>query len=95
MIGLTKMQAECLAIISRHCDAGEPCPSFEELKVELGLKSKSGIYRLLSSLEEKGRIRRLHGRARAIEVVSEDQNALRLIPTKLLRAELLRRRAAA
>ncbi len=49
-------------------------PSFDEMRDQLGLKSKSGIYRLLDGLEERGYIRRLNNRARAVEVVKLPEN---------------------
>ena len=57
----------CLLI--QQLDAGGISPSFEEMKEALGLKSKSGIHRLISALEERGFLRRLPNRARALEVI--------------------------
>ncbi len=66
---LTKKQHELLLFINdRLADEGVP-PSFDEMKVALGLRSKSGIHRLITGLEERGFIRRLPHRARALEVV--------------------------
>lgn len=45
------------------------CPSFDEIMVSQGLRSKSGVHRLISALEERGLIRRLSGKARAIELI--------------------------
>ncbi len=65
---LTKKQRELLVLIhERMCDDGV-APSFEEMKEELGLKSKSGIHRLISALEERGYLERLPHRARALQV---------------------------
>lgn len=66
---LTRKQHELLRFIhERLKEAGVP-PSFEEMKEALGLRSKSGIHRLITALEERGFIRRLPNRARALEVV--------------------------
>src|SRR5208282_3203377 len=66
---LTKKQRELLLYINRRLTATGVSPSFEEMKDALSLKSKSGIHRLISGLEERGFIRRLAHRARALEVV--------------------------
>jgi len=66
---LTRKQYELLVFINRRLSEGGVSPSFEEMKEALGLKSKSGIHRLISGLEERGFIRRLPHRARALEVV--------------------------
>ncbi len=65
---LTKKQHELLMFINRRLAQDGVSPSFEEMKDALGLKSKSGIHRLISGLEERGFIRRLPHRARALEV---------------------------
>ena len=66
---LTKKQSELLRFIhERLQEAGVP-PSFDEMKEALELRSKSGIHRLIMALEERGFIRRLANRARAIEVL--------------------------
>jgi repressor LexA len=66
---LTRKQQELLLLIDRRLrDDGVP-PSFEEMKEALNLKSKSGIHRLITALEERGFIRRLPNRARALEVI--------------------------
>lgn len=66
---LTRKQHELLLFIDRHLKATGFSPSFEEMKEALALKSKSGIHRLISALEERGFLRRRHHRARALEVV--------------------------
>jgi len=66
---LTRKQHELLLYINRRLGDSGISPSFEEMKEALGLKSKSGIHRLISGLEERGFIRRLPHRARALEVV--------------------------
>jgi repressor LexA len=66
---LTRKQYELLRFINERLkDAGVP-PSFDEMKDALDLRSKSGIHRLITALEERGFIRRLPNRARAIEVI--------------------------
>lgn len=72
---LTEKQKELLLFIhSRMQDSGVP-PSFDEMKDALDLKSKSGIHRLITALVERGFIRRLPHRARAIEVIRLPENA--------------------
>ena len=72
---LTRKQHELLMFIhERLKEAGIP-PSYEEMKGALDLKSKSGIHRLIMSLEERGFIRRLPNRARALEVVRLPESA--------------------
>ncbi len=66
---LTRKQHELLTFIDRHLNATGFSPSFEEMKDALQLKSKSGIHRLISALEERGFLKRRHHRARALEVV--------------------------
>ena len=66
---LTQKQSELLAFLTSHMDAHEVPPSFDEMRDALGLASKSGIHRLVSGLEERGYIRRLANRARAIEIL--------------------------
>ena len=66
---LTAKQKELLMFIhERLKESGVP-PSFDEMKEALDLKSKSGIHRLITALEERGFIRRLPNRARALEVI--------------------------
>jgi len=66
---LTRKQFELLMFINRRLTESGVSPSFEEMKEALSLKSKSGIHRLITGLEERGFIRRLAHRARALEVV--------------------------
>jgi repressor LexA len=66
---LTRKQFELLVFIHERQGDGGVSPSFDEMKDALGLKSKSGIHRLISALEERGFIRRLPHRARAIEIL--------------------------
>ncbi|MEO1103714.1 MAG: transcriptional repressor LexA [Pseudomonadota bacterium] len=66
---LTKKQYDLLMFIHERMTQGGVPPSFEEMKDALDLKSKSGIHRLITALEERGFIRRLPNRARALEVI--------------------------
>jgi repressor LexA len=66
---LTKKQHELLMYINQRLAASGVAPSFDEMKDALNLRSKSGIHRLISGLEERGFIRRLAHRARALEVI--------------------------
>jgi len=66
---LTRKQHELLMYINQRLAATGVAPSFDEMKDALNLRSKSGIHRLISGLEERGFIRRLPHRARALEVV--------------------------
>ncbi len=66
---LTKRQLQLLLFIDGHISKTSTAPSFEEMKMAVGLKSKSGIHRLISALEERGFVRRLPHRARALEVL--------------------------
>jgi repressor LexA len=78
---LTRKQHELLTFIDRHLKATGFSPSFEEMKDALQLKSKSGIHRLISALEERGFLQRRHHRARALEVVRlPDEIAARSAP---------------
>ena len=74
---LTKKQHTLLLLIRDRLQEDGVAPSFEEMKVALELKSKSGIHRLINALEERGFIRRLPNRARALEVIKlpEDEEA--------------------
>jgi repressor LexA len=66
---LTRKQHELLMFIDRHLRETGFSPSFEEMKEALNLKSKSGIHRLITALEERGFLRRRAHRARALEVI--------------------------
>ncbi|HEY0595011.1 transcriptional repressor LexA [Sphingopyxis sp.] len=66
---LTRKQHELICFISDRLAETGVSPSFEEMKEALDLKSKSGVHRLISALEERGFIRRLPNRARALEVL--------------------------
>jgi len=66
---LTPKQQELLSFIQTRLEEGGVSPSFDEMKEALDLKSKSGVHRLISALEERNFIRRLPNRARALEVL--------------------------
>lgn len=66
---LTRKQHELLIFVDHHLRTTGFSPSFEEMKDALNLRSKSGIHRLISALEERGFLRRHHHRARALEVL--------------------------
>jgi len=66
---LTRKQHELLCFINDRLSESGVSPSFEEMKEALQLKSKSGVHRLISALEERGFIRRLPNRARALEIL--------------------------
>jgi len=71
---LTAKQHELLLFINRRLEEMGISPSFEEMKEALDLKSKSGVHRLITALEERGFIRRLPNRARALEVIKMPEN---------------------
>src|ERR1700742_2801158 len=73
---LTRKQHEVLMFINQRLTATGVSPSFDEMKDALKLRSKSGIHRLISALEERGFIRRLPHRARALEVVRMPETAV-------------------
>ncbi len=66
---LTAKQRDLLNFLREYQQEHDHAPSFDEMKDAVGLKSKSGIHRLVSALEERGHIRRLANRARAIEII--------------------------
>jgi len=72
---LTKKQKNLLLFINTKLRASGVSPSYEEMKDSLNLKSKSGIHRLISALEERGFIRRLPHKARALEVIKLPETA--------------------
>ena len=65
---LTRKQHDLLVFIHERMSKSDVAPSFEEMKEALSLKSKSGIHRLITALEERGYIERLPHRARALEI---------------------------
>lgn len=71
---LTPKQRELLVFLTEYLETREVSPSFDEMREAVGLASKSGIHRLVSALEERGYIRRLANRARAIEILKTANN---------------------
>lgn len=71
---LTAKQHELIRFIQTRLEESGVSPSFEEMKEALDLKSKSGVHRLISALEERGFIRRLPNRARALEVLKQPED---------------------
>lgn len=86
MMGLTRRQRDLLDFIGAYMATENVAPSFEEMRTGLGLKSKSGIHRLIDSLEERGFVQRLPNRARAIEVLETPRPILvaREVPRPLI-----------
>lgn len=68
---LTSKQHQLLQYIDQYMQEKGICPSFEEMKKAIKLQSKSGIHRLITALEERGFLRRLPNRARALEVIKK------------------------
>ena len=71
---LTSKQLKLLNFLKKSLNDNNVSPSFEEMKNFLGLKSKSGIHRLITALEERGFIKRLHNKARAIKLINDDDH---------------------
>ncbi len=71
---LTKKQKELYDFLKDYISDNQISPSFEEMKNAVNLKSKSGIHRLISSLEERGFIKRLKHKARAMEIIDKINN---------------------
>jgi repressor LexA len=71
---LTAKQHELIRFIQQRLEETGISPSFEEMKEALDLKSKSGVHRLISALEERGFLRRLPNRARALEVIRQPED---------------------
>ena len=80
---LTRKQRELLKFIQEKLGETGISPSFDEMKEALGLKSKSGVHRLISALEERKFIRRLPNRARALEIIKMPET---IAPAKLAAA---------
>ncbi|MDC0073460.1 transcriptional repressor LexA [Alphaproteobacteria bacterium] len=75
---LTNKQFELLKYIENKLNNDSVAPSFEEMKNALNLKSKSGIHRLISALEERGYLKRLPNKARALEIIKLPKNIINL-----------------
>lgn len=84
---LTRKQYELLNFIHARLESTGVSPSFDEMKDALGLKSKSGIHRLISGLEERGFIRRLPHRARALEILKLPENMAPAPSTNVVRPD--------
>ena len=82
---LTKKQHELLLFVHHRLMDSGVSPSFDEMKDALNLKSKSGIHRLITALEERGFINRLPHRARALEVLRLPESSAAPMPDKSLR----------
>jgi len=79
---LTRKQHELIRFIQARLEESGVSPSFEEMKEALDLKSKSGVHRLISALEERGFIRRLPNRARALEVLRQPDDVTTKAPAR-------------
>jgi repressor LexA len=91
---LTAKQHELFRFIQARLEKTGISPSFEEMKEALDLKSKSGVHRLISALEERGFIRRLPNRARALEIVKTPESAVLAKPAEDASAPVIAPRAA-
>lgn len=80
---LTRKQHELIRFIQNRLEESGVSPSFEEMKEALDLKSKSGVHRLISALEERGFIRRLPNRARALEVLRQPEDVSTKAPARV------------
>ena len=75
---LTRKQKELFEFLKSYISTNDICPSFEEMKEAVNLKSKSGIHRLITSLEQRGYIKRLKHKARAMEITKDLPNLKKL-----------------
>lgn len=87
MMGLTQKQRELLDFIGERMAVDGVSPSFEEMKDAMGLKSKSGIARMIDALVERGIIQRLPNRARAIEILETPRPILAPVKARPLLRE--------
>lgn len=90
---MTKNQSKLLAFIREYIEHNNIAPSYDDMRTALGLKSKSGIHTLLTGLEERGYIRRLKAKTRAIEVIKftakrKDMNLIKFVSAATLQEEL-------
>lgn len=76
-MSLTPRLNQCLQIIANGIQGGV-CPSYDEIRETMGLASRSGVFRMLNELEERGYIQRLYHRARAIDLTAKAVSALRM-----------------
>ena len=79
---LTKKQKELFDFLNNYISKNKISPSFEEMKIAVNLKSKSGIHRLITSLEQRGFIKRLKHKARAMEITKHLNNQLNNVDYK-------------
>ncbi len=79
---LTAKQAILLDFLTKSLKNKKVSPSFDEMRQFLGLSSKSGVHRLINSLEERGFIKRLHNKARAIKIMREEDHISKAFPTQ-------------
>lgn len=86
MIGLTKSQQRLFEFLVMR--QASDCPSYDEMKDYMGLASKSGIHRLIEALEERGYIKRLPNRARAIQILKQEDPIVPRAATRELVKEL-------
>lgn len=80
MIWLTRKQAECIKFIGAYIEKNGCAPAIREIAEGIGVKSISSVHALLRRLEERGYIRRIPKRGRAIEVVEPNEGAIKLSP---------------
>ncbi|MCP1241197.1 transcriptional repressor LexA [Acetobacter lambici] len=88
---LTRKQHKLLLFIDSHLKQTGFSPSFDEMREAMGLRSKSGIHRLISGLEERGFLRRHHHRARALEVIQLPEMEEEL-PANVIRGSFTRQK---
>lgn len=89
MISLTKKERELMLYIQRVLrETGGVGPTFEEMMEHMGLASKSGIFRMITQLEHKGRLRRRHNQPRAIEILEPVPDESRLARAEAIVAAL-------
>ena len=86
---LTAKQKDLFRFLAQNIENNNYCPSYDEMKNALNLASKSGIHRLLNSLEERGFIKRLPNRARAIEILKKDFLTSNSSNGKLINLEII------
>lgn len=75
MIGLTTRQRDCLEIIKRLCSEDDEGPSFDELRLHMGLASKSGIHRHVHALMERGLVGMWPNRKRSLYIIEQTPDA--------------------
>lgn len=93
-MNITKKRADLLEFIRAYTQEKGISPSFDEMKEGIGIKSKSGVHRLLTSLVERGHLARTNYRARALFVIEQTpENNLLQLENRLLKDEVARLRA--